>query len=41
MSSFFPTFGVLMYTFIVAGKDMIIFISVLIIFDKFSSQQWP
>ncbi|CAD8082619.1 unnamed protein product [Paramecium primaurelia] len=27
MSSFFPTFGVLMYTFIVAGKDMIIFIS--------------
>ena len=24
-----------------SGKDMIIFISVLIIYDKFSSQQWP
>ena len=28
MASFFPSFGVLIYTFSVAGKDILIFISV-------------
>lgn len=27
MTSFFPTFGVLLYTFDVAGKDIMIFVS--------------